>query len=775
MRTNVSRTALAAGTIATLLSTPLISLAQIEEITVTARKREESLQDVPISVQAISGKEIQQQGLYDLSAMAPYTPNFSMVQAAGASDLFFMRGLGTYGSGVHFEPGVGQVFNGYFSTRSRLSRTALIDVAQVEVLKGPQGSIIGKNTSIGALNITSNRPTAEFAGSVSAAYNADSSEGYEVQGFISGPLSDSIRGRAVIDYQDIDGWVDNLVTGKTIQQKQDLTFRGMLDVDFSDTFTAEFLYQYSDLDRNGKPREAVFCFDEAAANALGIECVANNKNNSANVQRNAPGGALFDPGEPYTTESHLLGATLTWEFSGFDVTSLTNFTSYEISDNFSGAITPAERASISNDEEFDQFYQEVRIASTGDSGPIWTIGGMYFSGEMDFFQGFDALFAGGLRRNEFARSETDSVAVFGQVDFDLSDAFILSVGGRFTDEERSGTKSQIAGPIYTDIPNTIDNIGEPSGCGPGFRACTNGDGTPISGSLDDSNFSYNVSFQWNASADSMYYTTYATGFKSGGFDLRGAGDPTRFLFGEEETTNFEIGGRHTLSNGRVRLNWTLFRTEVDDLQVSSNDPVLIQQIVASADVVNQGLEGEFVWAVNDAFELSLTGAFLDSELDGFISECYAGQTAATGCNFLVDDGGTPGDPSDDTFFQNQDGKDLPFAPELQFVLGGDYTFEMDNGMSMNIGARYVYIGDHHVTLTRDPAGFQDATGRIDATVALSGDTGGGKPWQLALVGRNLSDEMVRAWCNSSGLAGTLLVSCAFEEGRFVSLRGTIGF
>ena len=268
-----------------------------------------------------------------------------------------MRGLGTYGSGVHFEPSVGQVFNGYFSTRSRLSRTALIDVAQVEVLKGPQGAIIGKNTSLGALNITSNRPTADFEGRMSVAYNTEASEGYEVQAIVSGPLSDRMRGRVVVDYQDVDGWVDNRVTGKTVQQKEDLTFRAMLDFDFSDSFTGEFLYQYSDLDRNGKPREAAFCFDEAAANGLGIECNQDRANNTANLQRLAPGGALFDPGEPYTSESHLFGATLIWEFDTFDITSLTNFTSYDIADNFSGGITPVERAAIRNTEEFDQFYQ----------------------------------------------------------------------------------------------------------------------------------------------------------------------------------------------------------------------------------------------------------------------------------------------------------------------------------------------------------------------------------------------------------------------------------
>ena len=163
--------------------------AELEEITVTARKQEESLQDVPISIQAISGDQIAEQGILDIQQLAPYTPNFSYITAAGASDLYFMRGLGTYGSGIHFEPSIGQVFNGFFSTRSRLGRSALIDVAQVEVLKGPQGAIIGKNTSLGAINIRSNRPTEEFESQIAVQYNFEASEGFEIEGMLSGSIS----------------------------------------------------------------------------------------------------------------------------------------------------------------------------------------------------------------------------------------------------------------------------------------------------------------------------------------------------------------------------------------------------------------------------------------------------------------------------------------------------------------------------------------------------------------------------------------------------------
>ena len=238
----------------TLLITPaeMAGAQVIEEILVTARKREESLQDVPISVQAFSGEEITQQGIVDIQMLAPYTPSFAYTPAAGASDLYFMRGLGTYGSGVHFEPGVGQVFNGYFSTRGRLGRSALIDVAQVEFLKGPQGAIIGKNTSLGAINITTNKPTDEFEGSVGVQYNIEGSEGYEIDGVLSGPFSDAVRARAAINYRDVDGWVQNTSFSEDLQQQEDLTARLMLDIDFTESFGAELMYQRTDYDREGK-------------------------------------------------------------------------------------------------------------------------------------------------------------------------------------------------------------------------------------------------------------------------------------------------------------------------------------------------------------------------------------------------------------------------------------------------------------------------------------------------------------------------------------------
>ncbi len=770
----------------------MASGAELEEIVVTARKKEESLQDVPISMQAISGEQIAVQGIVDLSQLAPYTPGFSYIQAAGASDLYFMRGLGTFGSGIHFEPSIGQVFNGYFSTRSRLGRSALVDVDQVEVLKGPQGAIIGKNTSLGAINITSKRPTDEFEGSLFSQYNFQASEGYEVEGMVSGPFSDRVRGRAVINYRDTDGWVKNTITGDDLQKSEDLTARLMLDIDLSDKVTAELMYQRTDYDREGKGRVIAGCLEYqppggpaqsiARAEGVGFICTGlDDQNSTADLRRLTPDGSVFNSKEPFTIESDLIGLTLTADFDKVTLTSLSAYTSYDIDDTFSGDQLSIERVSIQNTEEFEQFYQEFRINGGGKSFEY--IGGlMYFTGDLDATQAFHAI-AGAIgppvpainpavSRNEFQASDTDSVAIFGQIDFHLSDRFTLALGGRLTDEERTGSKAQVVGEVYT---SDLDNA--PVACNTPtvpLSACTMGDdgltpGAPITGKIDDNDFSYNIALQYALDDRNMLYVGTATGFKSGGFDLRGAGDPASFIFPEEESTNLEFGGKHTLSDGSVRLNWTIFHTEVDDLQSSSNDPVLIQQVVASADATSDGVEFDLLWATPlDGLTVSLVGTYAKAEYDKFLSACYLSQPEnGTGCTNVTVSGGQR------VGVQDLKGEQLPVAPEWSSVLGLNYTTPV-GGLNLTFSAKYLYTDEQFMSIERDPFGFQDSTDRIDASVTLASDAGD-HPWSIALVGRNLTDEIVHTFVNSSTLSGVAVVTTNIEETRSISLRAEIGF
>ncbi len=767
--------------------------AGLEEIIVTARKREESLQDVPISVQAIGGEQIAEQGIIDIQQLAPYTPNFSYIRAAGASDLYFMRGLGTYGSGIHFEPSVGQVFNGFFSTRSRLGRSALVDLAQVEVLKGPQGAIIGKNTSLGAINITSNRPTDEFEALLSAQYNFEASEGFETEAIISGPLSENVRGRAVVNVRDTDGWVENSVTGEDLQQSEDFTGRLMLDIDVTERVSAEVMYQHTNFDRKGKGRVIAGCLEYqpvagpphsiGRAEGIGFICDGvTDENSTADIRRLNASGPAFNSEEPFEIESDLVGLTITADFENATFTSLSAYTSYDINDTFSGDQRSVERVSIQNTEEFEQFYQEFRL--NGSTRTLdYTAGVMFFTGDLDATQSFHAIAAAigppnpainpAVSRNEFQKSETDSLAAFGQIDYHFSDAVTLSVGARVTDEERDGSKAQVVGEVYSS-----NLAAAPVGCNTPtvpLSACTMGDdgmtpGAPITGNIDDTNVSYNVALQYSVDDDTKFYLSTATGFKSGGFDLRGAGNPASFIFPEEESTNFELGGRHLLADGSLRLNWTLYHTEVDDLQVSANDPVLIQQIVAAADATSEGVEVDLLWATPvDGLTLNLVTAYTKAEYDRFIGSCYLSQVEnGTGCtNVTIGAGQRVG-------LQDLAGEQLPVAPEWSSVFGIDYTTEVGNNMDLTFTAKYLYSGEQFMSIERDPSGFQDATNRIDASLIL-GSQDSDRPWTLALIGRNLSDEIVHTFVNASTLSGSAIVTTNIEETRSIALRGTIGF
>ena len=771
-----------ATTIGVLLTSPFPAYSQglLEEVIVTARKREESMQDVPISVQAFAGDSIAEQGIVDIQALAPYTPNFSYANAAGASDLLIMRGLGTLGSGVHFEPSVGQQFNGYYSTRSRLGRTAFMDLAQVEVLKGPQGVIIGRNNSLGALNIRSNKPTDEFEAKISTEYNFEASEGYEIEGVVSGPMTDRIRGRVAANWRDVDGWVKNLVTGADAQTKEDLTIRAMLDFDVTDNLLAEFMYQRSDIDREGKARVIKACLDPAQAAAVGtsFNCTQLVDTNST---VNILGGV--DQGEPFTTESDLFGLTLTWDVGNFEVTSATSYNNYDITDQFSGDQTPNELVFIANEENYSQFMQEIRIASSVGDNLDYQFGGTYFTSELDFFQTFHALpgvagLMAPVSRNEFATADQDSWSIFGAGDLRINEQLTLSLGGRYTKDDFDGTKSQVMG-IYNTT--TLD----PNLCAfGGFLACTRGNdglqaaGTAITGDLDDDDISFNVSLQYAHNDDNMYYVSYAEGYKAGGFDLRGAGNPAAFIFGDEQSQNVEIGGKHTLLDSSLRVNWSAFITNVDDLQISSNNPQIAQQIVGQAQVQSKGLEVDILWAATEGLTLTFTGAYLDAEYEQFESACYQGQTAATGCTITTLGMGPPGAPTMISGFggaggtQILDGQDTAYAPEFSFVLGGNYIWQVGNGMDLETSAKWLFIDDQWNEEDHDPLTLQGASNRIDASVVLSG-TSGNHFWTLGVIGKNLTNELVFQFINPSSLSRTNVSTTNIEETRAIALRGTI--
>jgi len=292
--------------------TPVIS----QEIVVTARKREEVLSDVPIAITLVTGEELQKTNITDLSQLSLAAPNFHHSEDVNSSDRFIVRGLGTTGSNLGFEEAVGQVINGYFFGRSRFGRTMFLDIEQVEVLKGPQGALIGKNNSVGAINITTRKPGSELGGYLLATADFDSAAGLAVEGAVDVPISDKVRARFAGRFEDKEGWVTNLGTGNEDQEREDFTVRGLLDWQISDRWTAELMVQVGDLQRSGRQRELVNCVGDATSD--------NPRDASEDCVFNASKDVLFlvngEPNrEPHDTEYSMFGLTLNRFFDNFHI------------------------------------------------------------------------------------------------------------------------------------------------------------------------------------------------------------------------------------------------------------------------------------------------------------------------------------------------------------------------------------------------------------------------------------------------------------------------
>ena len=741
----------------------------LEEVVITARKKEESLQDVPISVQALSGEFISEHGVIDIQMLAPYTPNFNYATAIGANDLLIMRGIGSIGGGPQFEPSVGQVFDGYFISRSRLGRAAFLDLARVEVLKGPQGAIIGKNTSLGAINITPAKPTDEFEASVTAGYSWEDREGEGFTGYVSGPLSDAVRMRVAGEYRDHDGWMKNtsdLAPDDTAGANETASGRVIIQADLSDSLAAELLYQRVDTTIKGKPRDVIWCHPNTRARieAGGVLCGRDQTTSAVAFgldDYNALGKDRMD------IETNVYGLRFDWDLANFTISSLTGYSDYDIVEYFDVDQSPQFVSIFGNEDDYSQVTQELRIA--GDTETLNYLAGMfYMDNEVDFDQNLIAgpnpgsgawrnRFAN-VHRKQFVNVQTETISAFGQVDWLFSELYTATLGLRWTSEEREGEYLQYPTVSYSDtrLP-----------CGPGPQACTRlnpSDTFPstLADKISGDKVSGNVSLQ-RFFENGMVYLSFARGTKSPGFAVTSAQTPDAFKFDGEETDSFEVGGKHEFLGNSLRLNWVLYYMLVDGLQISSLDPTLAVPVqnVVNADVDSKGAEAEITWAATDALTLSLALGYIDAAFDDHVGNCYNGQTADQGCmNGL----------------QDMDGVPLPLNPEFSSVFGVDYIWYLGSGMDLKASFKWIHSTDYSTTITHHPESFQDDYDKLDLSLVLSGNHGD-NAWKLALVGTNLTDEITYQFGEAppmiAGIFGPNRSLNAFPEiGRVITAKFT---
>lgn len=735
---------------------------RLEEIVVTAQKREEKLQDVPIAISAFAGDALRSNNVVNLQDLSGSEPSLFVAESF-VGDSIFVRGLGSGQNNLGFEQAVGQVVDGYFYGRSRFSRISFLDIQRVEVLKGPQGALIGKNTTAGAINITTAKPTEEFEAWVTTSYEFEADEGVSVEGAVSGPISDTVRGRVAVKYVDRDGYIKNTITGEDDVTKKDLVGRVSLLWDASDDVEVQFQYQYGKLDHEGGNNQYSFCdttTDQSPAPgfqsstgglvaAFGDDCRANYRRTGT-----ATKNGVNVEGKETNFDTYAL--TVKWDLGEHTLTSLTGYAEYDYADLQDGDRSPAEGTLPEFAENYEQFTQEFRLTSSLGERYDY-IAGLFF---MDKEQKTDYLVHFnvpvpflGATRGTYTKDEATTYAVFGQFTTHLTDQWDVTVGGRYTYEEKEATSNQFPTILYTNTPQAvcINPI-------PGVCSVHN-----IKDKFDEDNFSPVVNLQWRPNDDAMYYASVRRGFKAGGYDhnLVAAGtDPdimSRFRFDSEEVTAYELGAKLTLADGAAQLNASLFRSEFDDLQLGGflDSTSAVNTVTNAAGATSQGAEVDFTWRASEGLTLFVALAYLDSTYDDYDdAPCYTLQSA--GCV---------------NGRQDLSDQKLQFTSDWKGTASAEYVWVLGDNMTLTGFVQLSYVDDFPLQADLDPKLFQDEYIKVDARVTLANADG---KWEVSLVGRNLDNELTTSYGDDvPAQAGTVWRSV--DAPRSISLQATWRF
>ena len=626
-----------------ILTMPIISYAQstIEEIIVTAAKREQNIQDVSISMTALSGDMIDDFGFENNLDITAQAPNVYSDQGSFYGGIT-IRGNSTSNQQLAGEGNVALYFDDVYRPTAYYPGNQLLDTERAEILRGPQGTLFGRNAVSGLMHIISRKPTDEFEGYAKLELGSHGTQIFE--GAVSGTINDGVRGRFAIKTHENDGFQDNLGLGPAVGKHgvtDHIAFRGHLEFDLNEDATLLLTYENADADDVGKAFNYWGLLDPTtlqqceAERIRAGECVGGGA--YFGLPTFAPGPAdvteVYTEHNPsqgdgrYTMETQTAIAKLTWQLS--DTTELVSITAYDHQDRF---FNPDEDASVeglfggywSYDDHYtsgwSQKTQEIRVSGINENGVDWLMGLYYLDTERDASSTITDFATPGIP-DTVAKINTKSHAVFGQFVKPLNDTTKFIGGLRYEDEDKEA-----------DVLSA---------------------GVQGNQELSESSTSFKLGLEYRPRDGFMVFGTVGTAFRAGNFN-------TDLLFGDmsalvgvspEEMLSYEIGVKSTSENGRRRLNATFFYQDVTDKQgivYDSSASVPVSRLIQLGDADIKGIELELTLLPTDNLMINLGYGYVDAKLKS-PSTYYYSANFGTGANAFAGDtfymnGGTIGGP-----------------------------------------------------------------------------------------------------------------------------------
>lgn len=726
LRAYLAATAMAGGWFIGAPAYAQANEAQLEELVVTAQKRAENVQDVPLSITAISGRDMEAARIDNFRELSAIVPSLRMEGTNNTRNTTVsLRGIGNSGANPGIEYSVGVFLDGVYLPGLSVLQGDLVDIQAVEVLRGPQGTLYGRNTPVGAINIITREPQA--APEAMFSVGAGNYSQRQAKGYVGGALGEDLSGRASFWARSREGFAYNLATREQVNDFEGLGGRVRLLWRPSDALKVNLIGYYSDVKSHGGVADAINPTGPggiatpgflAATAALGYSF------------QNFTGGDFVVQADDVTNDraqSHGISLNAQLELPGGHT--LTSITAWDVNiglaDPYSADALPQKVATLVERGEIQSYSEELRLASpTG--GFIEYIAGLYlYRQTYDFWStvtvGPDAnrLFPlpaaqGGPQRfnpGDAMRSQADleskSTALFGTARFNLSDRWRASAGARYVWEEKDGVIN------HTNTPGT--NAAFQALFGP----------NPIGAvSRSEEKFTWLLSTQYDLTPDVMVFASVSTGYKAGGFNARRQAPSAPVQFEPESSIDYQLGVKSQLFDRRLRLNLTLFNMALSDFQESILNPVTRSGFLTgnAGERTVRGVEGDFAALAGAHLRLSGGVTYLDAEFTDYtIGPCYAGRTPngsqPNTCSF---NGMTP-----------------VSSPKWKFNLAGDYSRPIAGDMVFNGRLEVQHTSSMLLDAALDPRSRQKAMTLLNGSLAL---TAGEGRWTATLWGKNLTDH-----------------------------------
>lgn len=698
--------------------------AGVKEIIVTAQRRSDTIQDTPLSISAVTGDDLSRSSIFDTEALAASVPG--LVIQRDVVGKVIIRGIGTENFTVGGDPGVATYVDGAYIARSSAGIFDFFDVERVEVLRGPQGTLYGRNATGGVINVISKAPTEDLEVRGTLTYgNYDT---MRAEAAVSGPITDGVRVRVAGLYSKRDGFTRNIFPGigarglDELDTKDLWAVRARFDIDLGERLKLELI---GDIYRDDSNPPAFWYTDNTlpwqsptSVFPRGLRTI------SQGYETATPGLPNLRVGQANRQDQNGITGRLTYEGDGFLITSVTawrdiGFDWINDGDGLSDFLVVYFQR-----DESEQFSQDLQIASSGDGPFKWILGASYLTEDSD---GLYAIPLGPAFGNStiayLGTNETEAFGVFAEGSYTFGD-LTVTAGLRYADEKKDATLNYLF-PLAGLNLNYAESLS--------FNALTP-----------------RFVLEYQPREDLNFYASATRGFKSGGFSLL---DNPLNAFDAEKVWAYEVGMKSQFANDRVRFNLAGFLYDYTDQQLSQVTNLATLTSNAGSSTI-WGIEGEFVVIPTPGLRLEGNVAYLNAKFDEFCttdSRNPALPRDPTNCTFTNGAGGT-------FVTSNLAGNRLPRAPDLTAFVAATYETALGNNLDGFVRAEWQFTGDQFFSVFNRPNIAQPGYHLFNASAGISSAD---KTWNVQVWGRNIFDKEYFSNLFESGVLDFLVIPQGF--------------